>query len=305
MAKKNVSFDITSMLNKVSMEEINQKRKKINYKKLIPHEKNHYSLDAIEELADSIESVGLLQDLVVKEYDNDNFKIVAGHRRHLAITLLVEKRGLVQFSDIYCHIIENQEDDVITQLKLHMTNTTARELTEHDKMIAVAETKRLVLEAKERGFNIKGKTRDIIGDALNLGSTQVQKYLNIQEQATLEVKEALKKGEITVQDAYNTTRPKKEKKPVQMKLDTLKIIPRSDSEVKDLESSVSEESFTDKNEILQPEKKSIFYLEDLESLQERLSIEINTSIDDVYTDGKNEGITMAIKLIDDMIKNNS
>ena len=211
MVKKNNLFDIKSMLNESSIKETTQKRKKINYQLLIPHEKNHYSLNDIEELADSIESVGLLQDCIVKPIDEGKYVIVAGHRRSLAIKMLVEERGLKQFVDVPCYITDRQEDDVITQLKLHMTNTTARDMTEYDKMQAVAETKRLIMEAKERGFEIKGKTREIVGDALNLGNTQVQKYLSIMEQAAPEVKEALKKGEITVQEAYDTTRPKKEK----------------------------------------------------------------------------------------------
>ena len=198
------------MLNERSIKETTQKRKKINYKLLIPHEKNHYSLNAIEELADSIESVGLLQDCIVKPTDEGNYILVAGHRRSLAIKMLVEERGLEQFADVSCYITDWQEDDIITQLKLHMTNTTARDMTEYDKMQAVAEIKRLIVEAKERGFEIKGKTREIVGGTLKLGSTQVQKYLNIMEQAAPEVKEALKKGEITVQEAYDTTRPKKE-----------------------------------------------------------------------------------------------
>lgn len=68
---------------------------KISYDKLISHEKNIYHIlpaDS-EDLADSIEDSGLLQNLVVKPLDDGTYKIIAGHRHWNAIKLLVEKRG--------------------------------------------------------------------------------------------------------------------------------------------------------------------------------------------------------------------
>jgi len=202
------------MMNSASLDKATQTRKKINYKNLLPHQNNHYSLDAIEELADSIQDVGLLQDLVVKPSSPDGkYTIVIGHRRHKAITTLVEERGLGQYADISCNVIPEEENEIITQLKLHLTNVTAREMTEYDKMQAIAELKRLIQEARDEGFDIKGKTRDIIAGTVNLGATQVQKYLSIAEDADAEVHASLRDGKITVQDAYDSTRPKAEKRP--------------------------------------------------------------------------------------------
>jgi len=210
MAAKKPVFDIKSMLNTASLEQATQKRKRIHYKKLIPHEKNHYSLENIEELADAIENVGLLQEPIVKPF-NDNYIIISGHRRHLAITKLVEERGLTQFEDIPCTVLDKDEDDVLTSLKLHLTNTTIRNMTEYDKMIAISELRTLIQKAKEKGITIKGKMRDIISDSTKLGTTQVQKYMSIEDQATEDIKEALKKGDITLEEAYESTRkPKRE-----------------------------------------------------------------------------------------------
>lgn len=210
MAEKKAAFDIKSMLNTTSIQQATQNKKRINYKNLIPHEKNHYSLNNIEELADSIEDIGLQQELVVKPAeDGINYTIIIGHRRHLAFTMLIEERLRTDLQDIPCVVLDKNEDELLSLLKLHLTNTTAREMTEHDKMIAISELKELIRDAKEKGLPIKGKVRDIIAESVNLGSTQVQKYLNINEQASKEVKDALKSGEITVQEAYDTTRPKK------------------------------------------------------------------------------------------------
>jgi len=214
MPKGKVALDITSMLNIATVKEATTTRKRINYKQLIPHAKNHYSLENIEELADSIEDVGLLQDLVVKPIQGDpnRYTIVAGHRRRLAVILLVEERKLEKYVDVPCVILDAYEDEVITQLKLHITNTTTREMTEHDKMIAISELKEIIEEARKKGYTVKGKTRDLIASSINLGEVQIQKYITINENATDAVKESLKKGDITVSEAYQTTKQKKDKK---------------------------------------------------------------------------------------------
>jgi len=234
MAKDKPIFDIKSMLNTSSIEQATQRKRRIHYKNLFPHEENHYSLHYIDELADSIQDVGLLQDLVVKPAGAGIYKIIVGHRRHLAIKMLVEERGLAEYEEVVCDVINENEDELLTLLKLHLTNTTTREMTEHDKMMAVSELKDLIIAAKEKGIPIKGKVRDIIAETVNLGATQVQKYLNINEQATDDVKESLKKGEITVQEAYETTRPKKERHPPKQAAD------ESDAEANDIEDETAE-----------------------------------------------------------------
>lgn len=209
MASRKPSFDIKSMLNTASIEQATQTRKKINYRQLEAHVGNHYSLENIEELADAIQDVGLLQEIIVKPSGEGRFTIIVGHRRHMAITKLVEERGLEEHADVPCVVLDASEDELITLLKLHLTNTTAREMTEHDKMVAISELKEIIQAVREKGIPIKGKVREIIADAVNLGPTQVQKYLNINEQASADVRVALARGDITVQEAYDTTRSKK------------------------------------------------------------------------------------------------
>ncbi|GAA3267987.1 hypothetical protein GCM10017706_32930 [Lactococcus lactis subsp. hordniae] len=83
MAKKNFSFtDIVKTDD--------DKNKRINVINLTPEElienkKNNYELSDIEQLADSIEQLGLLQPLLVKKVSSGKYEIVAGHRRFNAI----------------------------------------------------------------------------------------------------------------------------------------------------------------------------------------------------------------------------
>jgi len=200
-------FNIMQMLNDESKSQ-GQKRSKLDYLLLEQNKDNHYSTDGIEELADSIEDVGLQQELVVKK-SGDKYIIVVGHRRYLAIVELVENRKNKDYKKVPCVIIEEDEDETITGLKLHLTNTTARVMTEHDKMVAIREIEQLIKDAKSKGIKIKGRVRKLVADTVGLSETQVQRYKAIDESATEETKESLRKGEITMTAAEATIKPKK------------------------------------------------------------------------------------------------
>ena len=59
--------------------------------------------EEIEALADLIEAAGeVIQNLSVSKLDTDEYRIIAGHKRCKACKLLVEERGLKQFSFLPC-----------------------------------------------------------------------------------------------------------------------------------------------------------------------------------------------------------
>lgn len=210
-------FDITSLLNSESMKNKALPRKRIDYRQLIPHEKNHYSLEDIEELADSIENVGLLHDVLVKDSGETNengdklYKVVSGHRRVLAMTMLVEERKLEDFEEIPCAVIPENEEETITQMKLHYANMTSRDMTEYDKMIAISEMKKLIQNAKDNGIKIKGRVKEVVAEAVGLKPTQAQKYMTVAENSTEEVKEAIRDGQLTIEAAHNLIKENKAK----------------------------------------------------------------------------------------------
>lgn len=204
--KKKSGFCISSLLNAETLDKkVSFERKKIEYDKLIPNPKNDtYSIENIDELADSIEDSGLLQNLVVKQIPGtDTYSIIVGHRRREAIRKIVEERGNEDFRMVDCYVIPKDEDELMTELKLHTSNLESRELSPFEKMSAVSELKRIYAELKASGkMNIKGRVRDIIANDMGLKTTQVQKYMSIDENATDETKEALKNGDITTEEAY-------------------------------------------------------------------------------------------------------
>lgn len=190
-------------------------RKKINYKQLIAHENNHYSLDGLDELADSILEVGLLEDIIVKPISkcdksgNPLYVIVSGHRRASAIKKLVEKRGLESYENIPCIVLPEEEDDIITEMKLHIANITTREMTEYDKMIAIERMNNLLQQAKENGHEIKGRRKEIIAFNIGLSPSQVQTYMTVANHSDKDVKEAIRKGKLTIEAVHELIKANK------------------------------------------------------------------------------------------------
>ena len=194
-----------------------QRREKINYKQLVAHKNNHYSIDGLEELADSIDEVGLLHDVIVKptgQYNKNGkqiYVIISGHRRVQAIKRLVEKRGILKHTEVPCVVIPFNEDEIITELKLHIANVTSREMSEYDKMIAIDRMNKLLQEAKDKGFEIKGRKKEIIAYNIGLKPSQVQTYMTVATYSDDEVKDAIKKGKLKIETVHNLIKENKKK----------------------------------------------------------------------------------------------
>jgi ParB family chromosome partitioning protein len=210
-----MAFNIKNLLNEESLKQARNDRKKIHYSKLVPNPKNIYSISDIEELADSIEDSGLLQNLVVKENGDDTYEIVSGHRRWNATKLLVEERNHEEYAEVECLVLSKDEDELQTLLKLHTTNLLARNISEYEKMQAIKELEEIYTQLAEKGQKPKGKIRDLIAEQVDLKPTQVQKYMTISKKADDETLSDLEEGNITVEQAYKQAVSVKEEAPTE------------------------------------------------------------------------------------------
>ena len=80
---------------------------------------NTYTQTGIDELAESIEVIGLQQPLVVRRKPGSGYLLLAGHRRRNALALLDRKAAP-------CIVLDADLDPSIQTLILHWTNTMAR-----------------------------------------------------------------------------------------------------------------------------------------------------------------------------------
>ena len=163
---------------------------------------NHYMMDGIEELADSILQVGLLQNLYVKEADeNGKYEIISGHRRKEACQLNVE-RGYEEWSQVPCHV-DGCQDPLLTELKLLEANARTRILTPPELSLQASRLARLYQKLKDQGVKIHGRVRELVANEMGISPAQVSRYESINENLIEGLKEKFKAERIGVTDAYD------------------------------------------------------------------------------------------------------
>ncbi len=171
----------------------------LNINDLIPSNDNFYSVENIKELKTSIEMFGILQNLTVKPLDSGKYEIISGHRRHKACMELVTE-GKKEFEYIPCGI-QTEQDEIKEHILLIMTNSTARELSDWEKMKQAEELRNSFEKLKKRE-NLTGRVRDLVAEALNTSPTQIARLNAIDSNLTPEFKEEFKQGKIGTSAAY-------------------------------------------------------------------------------------------------------
>ncbi len=169
---------------------------------LIPSKGNFYGVEDVEDLKQSIELMGVLQPLLVTPQQKDGKRrIVAGHRRRLAVMQLVEE-GKDQFR--YVPILEREEKNaILDRLALIMANRF-REKTDWEKMTEAIETEDLVLKLKKT-MSIRGGTRDLLAEIIKTSSAQVGRYKAIYNNLIPELMAEFKANRIGVSVIYEAS----------------------------------------------------------------------------------------------------
>lgn len=203
-------FDITSLMSETSRQASEVKpyeAVRLPIDKLYPDSANAkiYSVDSIEELADSIELAGgVLHNLVVREPDKDGrYQIISGERRWTACKHLVEQ-GKEQYGEVGC-LIEHVHDEDTLQLMLVLANSTARQLTDAEKM-RQAEALTAVLTRMRKEGKVQGRVRDIVGKMLKTTSGQLARYHAIQANLQGGLRDKFERGEVGVSVAYEASK---------------------------------------------------------------------------------------------------
>ena len=210
MAKK--GFDMMELMNGASKKNAagaaRYELQNIPLEKMIPNPANEkiYEVGDIEELAESILLTGkILQNAVVTAADKKgNYTIIAGHRRRLACQKLVEE-GHKEFAEMPCMVMA-EPDTLMQELVLIQTNSTARVLSEAEKMRQAERATAILTELKNRK-QISGRVRDIVAKMLGTTTGQLGRYNVISKGLTNEtLRAAFEQGKMGISAAYEAAR---------------------------------------------------------------------------------------------------
>lgn len=169
---------------------------------LIPSKGNFYSVEDVQDLKQSIELLGVLQPLLVTDEEEDGKRrIIAGHRRRLAVMQLVDE-GKERFRRVPI-LIKPKKNAILDRLALIMANRF-REKTDWERMTEALETEKLVLELKE-SMNIPGRTRDLLAEIIETSPAQVGRYKAIYNNIIPELMAEFKANRIVVSVIYEAS----------------------------------------------------------------------------------------------------
>lgn len=169
---------------------------------LIPSKGNFYSVEDVQDLKQSIELLGVLQPLLVTDEEEDGKRrIIAGHRRRLAVMQLVDE-GKERFRRVPI-LSKPKKNAILDRLALIMANRF-REKTDWERMTEALETEKLVLELKE-SMNIPGRTRDLLAEIIETSPAQVGRYKAIYNNIIPELMAEFKANRIVVSVIYEAS----------------------------------------------------------------------------------------------------
>lgn len=160
---------------------------------------NTYTQTGIDELAESIEVIGLQQPLVVRRKPDGGYLLLAGHRRRNALALLDRKAAP-------CIVLDADLDPSIQTLILHWTNTMARGgggLTAQYTAAAAKEIEAALKDLQARGVvELPGKLRSYVAEVLKMSESQIARAKAIDKNLVKVWKGDLKCQRIVENTAY-------------------------------------------------------------------------------------------------------
>lgn len=169
---------------------------------LVPNPLNGYVVDGVDELADAILLAGRVLQCVVVEPRDDagRYVIISGHRRVLACRKLVEE-GHAEFAEVPA-LVEYEKDACLRELMLIYSNSSARVLTDAEKMYQAERATQLLKELKAAG-RMQGRVRDAVGRMLGVTSGQLARYAVISGGLSNEgLRRGFEAGRVGVSVAY-------------------------------------------------------------------------------------------------------
>lgn len=172
-----------------------------------PDPNNFYELSGIEALAANIELVGLQQPIRVRANPDTPGRvvIVAGHRRHAALQLLV-KEGKTQFREAAAIRELAESSEALKELRLIYANSDTREMTDAALSKQAERVEMLLYQLKEEGTEFPGRMRDHVAAACKVSKTKLARLKVIREGLITEYAELFEADKLPEQSAYAIAR---------------------------------------------------------------------------------------------------
>lgn len=178
--------------------------------KIDPDPENFYSLERIDELADSIEMIGLQQPLRVRDSDTPGrVIIVSGHRRKAAC-LLLRGGGDKRFERLPCIRDRGAEREELRELRLIYANSATRVLSAAEISKQIERTNAILCALAQSGYEFSGRMRDQVAAVVNTSSSRVARLSAVRKHLTPELLAEFDAGRLGETAAYRISQEEPE-----------------------------------------------------------------------------------------------
>jgi len=216
MAKR--AFDLGAELRKAGGPTVGTDREQIEYipiERIDPDPENFYSLDGLDELAGSIELVGLQQPLRVRDGEHGHVIIVSGHRRRAACVMIRDGGSDMFRAGVPC--IREKASDLpeMQELKLIFGNAQTRVMSAPEMSRQAVKTRDLLARLRDQGYAFPGRTRELVASVLQTSDSRVGRLTAIREKLVPELLKYFDSDRLGETVAYRLSQ---EDRPTQLKL---------------------------------------------------------------------------------------
>lgn len=196
------------------------------------------SIDRIEELADSIADVGLINALVLRQKEDGRYRIVAGERRYTAILSLIEdgrwekdrpiKSSLFDPQLIDLPLTEEEKEDYVRATE----NAEQRNKTDGDKLLQMRKLMKIYEKLRENGAISNVKTRTLLAADMKMAPSHAAQFMKVDAKGSDELIDAVLDNQVSVSAASTIAGLQQEEqkeiveKALQEKQDDKKITPK-------------------------------------------------------------------------------
>lgn len=265
-------------LNSIVADTLTESIKMIDIDELHSSPDNFFTIERVEEFAETILGQGGVKDnLVVRPLVGGGYEIISGHRRTAAVRLLLE-RGENISRYLPC-LIQEYADEDDRQLDLILMNISARRLSDPELWKSYEIVDSILTKKKEKGARF-GRIRETLAGYLGVSPAQVGKLQNVEKNAIGEIKAAVENGKISISTANEIAKLDEDEQEELIQNNDLSKV--THKEVKELNSASKKEKKASK-----PDKPS----ED-----EKVDTYINFSEDDMDIEIENEAAVTDSKI---------
>lgn len=199
---ENKGFDLAAYLGSLDIgPESGPQREQIVYLDLSlldEDEENFYTTEGIEDLAANIATIGLLDPLRVRPNPDapGRFKVVSGHRRRKALTLLKEDDP-EKWGSVPCIQEDNAQSPAAQELRLILANRDNRKISPSDLAEQAKRVEKLLYQLQEeQGVEFPGRMRDHVAKAVGVNKTRLSNLKVIDEKLIPHWKVLFQKGKL-------------------------------------------------------------------------------------------------------------